>query len=73
MQLLADRDLDRAFEHPDLMMDGRLAAAALIGDVRAGREYHLDDPDRRRVAAGRYVAPDVAGGGVAPKRLVGLA
>ena len=54
---VAQRDVDRAFEHPDLLVHARVAPAGLEGHAPARREVHLDDLHRLRHARRRDVAP----------------
>src|SRR5204862_631088 len=68
--LVADGDVDRALEHPHLLMDADVARARLEGDARPGRELDLDDLHGLRRAQRRHVSPDVAGGRVAPEGLI---
>src|SRR5436305_2071152 len=57
--LLAPGDVDRALEHPDLLVHAPIAAAGLEGHAPAGRELHLDDPERLGHARRRDVAAEV--------------
>src|SRR6266850_1139443 len=43
----AERDLETALQHPDLLMNAGVARAAFIRHVRACRQYDLDDLERR--------------------------
>src|SRR3954469_5709815 len=45
---LAERDFDAAFLHPDLLMDARVARAALVRHACAGGKHDVDELDRRR-------------------------
>src|SRR5687767_15949087 len=67
---LAQRYLERALQHPDLLMRHARPRAGLVGHPSAGRKDDLDDLQRRGKAWRRDVAPDVARGGVAPFELV---
>src|SRR5262245_16925583 len=70
MALAAEQDLDRALQHPDLLVGDPRPIAALVGHARACGKDHLDDLAGRGKAWRRDVATYVARGGVAPFDLV---
>ena len=63
--LVAERDVDRAFEHPHLLVHAHVARAVLERHARAGRELA---PRRSASAAARPAARRCAGGSPRPGR-----
>ena len=68
--LFAHSDLHLSFEHPNLLMHGRLPLRVLKRYPGARREMHLDDTHRLRDTRRRDVAANVARGRVPPLSLV---
>lgn len=68
--LLAYGNLHRAVQHPDLLVDTRVASSGFEGDAGAGREMHFDDLHGLRHARRRDVPPNIAGSGIPPLQLV---
>src|SRR5262245_49261151 len=67
---LADRDFNRAFEHPDLLVDTHVTATGIESHALAGRKMHFDNLHRLRHAWRRNVAAHVARSRVFPLWLI---